>query len=217
MQPTEEFAEIIHSRLLKRDDPTASAELIGAYLELLFNRLERNPQFSQLSDKTLVSDAVTDTLLDYAENPERFDPKKSSLITYLTMAAKGDLLNLINKEQRRLQREKELVAQFKANRNTLQEDSTQDALQENHTYQKLMEQVLSEFPDALDRQLLPLILDRERKTAAYVEILGIQHKSQMEQTRIVKQHKDRINKRLQRLGVKINERTTQQRHDETSG
>lgn len=205
MQPIEEFAETIHSRLLQRDDPTASAELIGAYLEPLIDRLERNPHFRQLSDKTLISDAVTDALLDYAENPERFDPKKSSLITYLTMAARGDLLNLLNREQRRFQREKEIVAQFKANRNTLQEDSAQDVLQDDHTYQKLMEQVLSEFPDAIDRQLLPLILDRERKTAAYIEILGIQHKSQIEQTRLVKQHKDRIKKRLQRLGVKINE------------
>jgi hypothetical protein len=41
-----------------------------------------------------------------------------------------------------------------------------------------------------------------RKTAAYAEILGIQDRNTLEQRKLVKQHKDRLKKQLERLGAR---------------
>lgn len=203
-EPSEDFAEEIHQRLLARDDPTTASKLATAYLEVLVKRLRSKPRFGEIHDETLFYDAAADAILNYAENPASFEPCKSKLLTYLINSAEGDLLNALAKEKRKSKGRGRAVEQLTLDLSQSLE-SDEITIIEEGTTQKLMQQVLQEFPDPLDRQLLPLILDGERKTSAYAEILRIQDRDDVEQQRIVKQYKDRIKVRLKRLGGKINE------------
>ena len=202
LEPSEEFAEEIHQRLLAKD-PRAPSELAVNYLEILVERLRRATNLSGITDENLLYDAAIDAILNYAEKPSRFDPNKSKLMTYLVMSAKGDLKNLLAKEKRRKKSESKVVEQITLSlKYSLENDNLLST--DNDSSLGLMKQVLEEFSDPCDRQLLDLILDGERKTSAYAEILGIQDYNEIEQRRIVKRHKDRIKARLKRLGVHKN-------------
>jgi hypothetical protein len=58
--------------------------------------------------------------------------------------------------------------------------------------------VLGALDSETDRQLLELKLSGERKTGAFAKILAITHLPMAEQKKIVKQHKDRIDKIVRR-------------------
>lgn len=203
--PSAAFDSDIHERLLI-GDPIAPADLVTAYLEPLTHGLQRH--FSHVQDQHLIADAVTDTLLNYIENPTRFDPRKASLRQYLGMAARRDLLNALRKEQRRAGREQrtrqkmfaDAVALRARSGNVVQEDE-----EPGGTTQTLMPQAFKAITDSRDQKCLQLILDGERKTAAYAVILEIQDYPVAEQRKIVKRHKDRLKKRLERLGAKLRE------------
>ncbi len=207
MPLSKDFGEKVHQRLLQRD-PTAPSEVILAYLEALTRRLRQ--RFPDVKDETFIQDAVTDALFQYVQSPERFDPAKSSLPSYLTMAARGDLLNSLRREQRRAARQVplEAVAEATIPRNNLREDENPEASADRMAASRLMRCVLQEVSDPRDREILELMLAGERKTTRYAKVLQIEDRSEGEQRKIVKRHKDRLKKRLQRLGVRLREETT---------
>ncbi|MBI1884768.1 MAG: sigma-70 family RNA polymerase sigma factor [Chloroflexi bacterium] len=201
MPPTKDFGEEVHQRLLQ-GDPTAPSEVILTYLEPLIGRLRQ--RFPDVKDETIIRDAVTDALFQYVQSPGRFNPAKSSLASYLTMAARGDLLNALARERRRAARQVplETVAEAALARNTLEEsEDSSDSMAAS----PLMQAIPQEVSDPTDRELLEMILTGERKTARYAQALGIADRSETEQRKIVKRHKDRLKKRLRRLGVKLRE------------
>ncbi|HXG36822.1 MAG TPA: sigma factor [Dehalococcoidia bacterium] len=204
MPPTKDFGEEVHQRLLQ-GDPTAPAEVIIAYLEPLIRRLRR--RFPDVADETIIHDAATDALFQYVQSPGRFDPTKSSLTSYLTMAARGDVLNALARERRRATRQVplETVAEAALARNTLQESEDSS---ESMAASPLLQVILQEVSDPADRELLKMILTGERKTAPYARALGITDQSEAEQRKIVKRHKDRLKKRLRRLRVRLREQKT---------
>lgn len=209
MPLSKDFGEQVHQRLLQ-GDPTAPSEVNLAYLEPLTSRLRQ--RFSDVKDETIIQDAVTDALFQYVQSPERFDPAKSSLPNYLTMAARGDLLNALARERRRAARQVPLaaVAEAALPGNTLGEHETQgSAAEDRMAASQLMHHVLQQVPDPRDREMLKLMLAGERKTIRYAGLLQIDTRSEAEQRRIVKRHKDRLKKRLQRLGVRLREETTE--------
>jgi RNA polymerase sigma-70 factor (ECF subfamily) len=196
MPLSKDFGEQAHQRLLQ-GDPTAPSEVILAYLEPIARRLRQ--RFPGVEDETLIQDAVTDALFQYIQSPGRFDPTRSSLSSYLTMAARGDLLNALARERRRTARQVplEAVAEAALAGNTLGEDeSTGSAAYDRMAAPDLMQRVLQQVPDPVDREILQLMLAGERKTANYAGLLQIQDRSEAEQRRIVKRHKDRLKKRL---------------------
>jgi len=208
MPLSKDFGEQVHQRLLQ-GDPTAPSEVILAYLGPLTRRLRQ--RFPDVKDETLIQDAVTDALFRYVQSPGRFNPTKSSLSSYLTMAARGDLLNALARERRRSARQVpiETVAEAALPGNTLRGHEDVKALaEEGMTASPLMQRVLEKVPDPRDREMLKLMLAGERKTIRYAGLLQIEHRSEAEQRRIVKRHKDRLKKRLQRLGVRLREETT---------
>lgn len=102
----------------------------------------------------------------------------------------------------------EAVAESEVARYTWREPSPAEAVEQSEKRRgagELMEKVLETITDPRDRQLMRLILDGERKSAAYSAILGVQSLNILEQRRIVKQHKDRLTQRLRRLGAKLRE------------
>jgi RNA polymerase sigma-70 factor (ECF subfamily) len=205
MSLSREFGEGLHQRLLG-GDPIASSELVLAYLDPLIRRLGR--RFPTIADITIIHDAVTDALLQYVQFPQRFNPAKASLDGYLSMAARGDLLNALRKERRRMTRQVRLesVAERELRGNSLVERDNEDASSEALvSASQLMRRLQREISDPRDREVLQLMLEGERKTARFANALAIHNLSEGEQRRIVKRCKDRLTKRLQRLGVKLRE------------
>ncbi len=210
MSLSAELGYQIHQRLLE-GDPVASSELAVACLGVLVARMKA--RFPDISDETLIHDAAADAILSYAENPSAYNPAKSGLLTYLTMSARGDLLNALAKERRRRRRESslELVEQSPHVQNKLQEHTEHTPLEEQISldgtmYEGMLEKVHEAILAPQDQQLLLLLLDGVRETTPYSVILGIEGLDFREQQRIVKQHKDRLKKRLERLGVRLRER-----------
>lgn len=204
-----DFARHIHERLLS-GDPIASAELARAYLEPLVRHLRR--RHPEVNDETLLWDAATDAVLDYADNPSSFDPNMSGLFGYLKMASHRDLLNVLEKERRR--RTSERSASLRAvelspgGGKELQRDEDIESVgerteQDEQRSRQVMEKVYGALPDPRDRRMLELMMDEVRETEAFAEVLDIRDRGEAEQRRMVKRHKDRIKKRVQRLGLQL--------------
>ncbi len=200
----DDFEQEIHRRLLD-NDPTARSELAGKYLECLLDWLKH--KFPSV-DQELICNAATDTILDYTLYPSRFNPAKLSLFGYLKMSADRDLRNLLEKEKRKTEHQQKLVEKILHEVVKPSIDSHKDLLEDSEalipeeygTNQDVIKQIIEEeFPTVIDRKLLQLILDGERRTSVYAEVLGIQDQDDVKQRRSVKQHKDRIKKRLERL------------------
>jgi len=199
------FEYSIHQRLLKKD-PIAPSELVENYIESLVLKLGR--RFPNLGDPHFVHDAAADALLNYAQHPERFNPEKGKLFPYLLMSARGDLINRLKSEGRRRQREVHIenVELQPDLRNISSEQSENIELPPGLSMVDIESQIEQIINNQTDRTLLELILDGERRTECYAEVLGITNLNMKEQRRQVKRAKDRLTKRLQRLGRKFHER-----------
>lgn len=209
----DEFGRTIHQRLLA-NDPIASEELCSRWLEPLVDELSRAfPEVARRDDQT-IWDAAIEALFNYVRNPGIFRPDRSSLRTFLFFAARGDLLNALQRQRHRDARERPVavVEDLAQSRNDPQkvsevDRSLEDAVLEQTEWDAYWPALTQHFPDERDRQLVALMLDGERKTERYAELLGLGHLARSDQQREVKRHKDRIGKRLRRLGEKLRERS----------
>jgi RNA polymerase sigma-70 factor, ECF subfamily len=201
--PDEEFERDLHRRLLD-GDAVAPAVLTMNYLGPIVQRLRTTSP--GVGDDTLIQDAATDAILNYAERPTQFDPARSKLFSYLVMAARGDLRNALAKQRRRERREvlHDRVEDLPLVRN-LEQGESEPALGTGETvsFEEVRRAVQAVITDATDRRLVELMLDGERRTGAFAKVLGIAHLADEQQRRMVKRHKDRLKKRLERLGVKL--------------
>ena len=87
-----------HQRVLARDDPIAFAALAEWLYKPLVQDVYKRAGVN--ADPMFVEEAVGQALLDYHDTPERYDPKRASLRSYLVMAAYRDFQNARAKEQR---------------------------------------------------------------------------------------------------------------------
>lgn len=206
--PTSDDWYVAIHRRLAANDPTASAELAEAVLGALVKTVERRVPHCRDSD--LVFDAAEDALVDYMKNPGKFDPTKQSLRSYLSMAATRDLLNSVAKRQRRSAREKLVgdveLAAHAGNKELWVLASPAPSAEQALFAEELWQMVEQSFTDPRDRRVLGLMLDGEHSTQPFAAILGIGQEPLATQRRAVKQRKDRILKRLKRLGDEIRER-----------
>lgn len=190
--PDKDWCVEAHRRLVS-SDPTASSELCKAILPALIGWLHAK---GRTSEKELIRDAATDALLDYIKSPEKWKPESGTLVSYMCMAADRDLLNALEKLQRRRRREL-LIADVEDeafDRNVLPEaEYPADSL-------VVLLSILDRHVTAeTDRRLLALMLKGERSTAKFAEVLGILNLPKEERARKVKQHKDRLKKVVERL------------------
>lgn len=163
--------------------------------------------FSRL-DSGQIEDAATDVILKYVEKPDAYHPEKASLLGYLQMAVRGDLLNLVDR-QRRGPRvlSFDFVGNDENSRNNGQR-VVDRALVERTDFladdsQKELEMRLAEIlPDPRDREVLRLMADGKRATADFVVVLGIERLCPKEQQDVVRRAKDRIRLRLRRSGLR---------------
>src|SRR5579875_2035551 len=84
------LGEELHS-LLVGGDETASSRIAETFLPLIVIALRHDCGAGL--DEHLIITAAHDALLTYFSQPARFDSNRASLLTYLRLCARGDLLN----------------------------------------------------------------------------------------------------------------------------
>src|SRR5260370_31951620 len=86
-----------HRRILARNDPIAFAALA----EWLYHPLVQDvyKRAGTNADAVLVEEAVGQALLDYHDTPERYNPNRAGLRSYLVMATYPDFHNAHAKKQ----------------------------------------------------------------------------------------------------------------------
>ena len=130
------------------------------------------------------------------------------------MSSHGDLVNALAREK--LRRASERSASNKAVEfqsggwNRLHEDEGieqigQHSDQDRVRSEEVMRKVYGAVPDVRDQQVLELMMDGIRATEAYTRVLGINDPDVKQQRKAVKRHKDRIKKRITRLGLSVYE------------
>jgi len=201
--------QITHTfQRLLAGEPDASADLIELLLEPLIAELRRS--FPQFPDRDLLSDVVTDSLLKFVQDPARYNADKRGLWGFLTMDARGDLLNLLRAERRRHGREIRFdpVAHDLPDGNSDIEEAivrklVPAGLPDGVESEALMQQLRTEVSDEGDWHVLMLMAQGEKATAVFASALGILDRPFVEQQKLVKRAKDRLRVRLKRWGVEI--------------
>ncbi len=190
--PDKDWCSQTHSRLVS-GDATAPAELYTAIFPSLVAFLLSK---GRTRDRELAVDAATDAVTAYLKRPHLWDSSKATLVSYLCMAADRDLLNLLEKKARRERFEvlaDDVEVEPPSRNVTGDEEGNRDSL--NAALSELGGKLKSER----DVEFVTLMLAGERSTRRFAAILRIEDEPQEAQARIVKQHKDRLKKVLQRL------------------
>jgi RNA polymerase sigma factor (sigma-70 family) len=187
----------LHARLLSGNDPTASSDLFLHYLEPVHAYLRR--AFPQ-TDEADTFDVATDLLLALPKHPERYDPDRSSLLAYLKMAVRGDLLNRLRtiSRQRRTVLSLEDVALRAGWRNRMVQAASDPADTLADAEMNRQVRWLCEQFEGLDREVVELMATGERRTERYAVILRLTDQPPSVQRREVKRIKDRQRKKMQR-------------------
>ncbi|MCO6490187.1 MAG: hypothetical protein J5I98_17370 [Phaeodactylibacter sp.] len=176
-------------------DPTALSELFMLCYEPLIARLKKQ---YLTTDEDEIREIAFQSIERFAEAPQKFDPQKKTLLGYLVMDAAGDLKNSLNRKG------------YKKNWTVLVEDWTSHG---NRTIEETsnpemeteaIEQYLSKLReltlDHTDFIIAKMMEMGVRSTEEFAKALKIEHLSREEQRSVVKRHKDRIGKHLQRKG-----------------
>ncbi|MBI1763824.1 MAG: hypothetical protein HYR56_20560 [Acidobacteria bacterium] len=192
-----ELGERLHQRLRDGRDSRVSAEIAERFLPPLAQLLRRH--FARLPDPQLIESAAIDALLHYFAHPEKFDPAKGSLLGYLRLDATRDLLNLLARQKKVVELQQPLP-EYDVLDKAASDPETQLLAQAT----PLVRLVRACVTDPVDRELLELMTDGVRETAAYAAVLGIANRPARAQEKLVKRHKDRLKKMLRRAWQRHN-------------
>ncbi len=188
----------LHERLLRRD-PTAPSELAERCLAPLVDALRRS--FVSSVDQVMLEDAAIEMILKLGERPEKYDPERGSLASYLRMAARRDVLNDLESERRRNRHLAPLEdVELRSSARNLPWASTRDpaeALVDKLGHERVGR--LREQFEGSELEMVDLLVDGERRTEVYADVLGLRDLPWEEQVREVKRAKDRLKKRMKRL------------------
>jgi DNA-binding CsgD family transcriptional regulator len=197
---------VLHQALIN-GDAAAPARLAETLVPIL--RAKLGPLNAKLTDPQIVESAIGQSVATYLKWPERWNPSRGPLASYLAMDAEGDVKNelakrrpeiahgdvgdgafveLASREGNRVVEEEALDAVDPFDRSPAQVDAARELLRQ-----------LS----PRDRELAQLVVDGVRSYAAWADILGIGHLPLEVQKREVKRQKDRIKKKLERMGEHI--------------
>jgi RNA polymerase sigma factor (sigma-70 family) len=189
-------------RGLQTSDAVTPSDVCAAYVEPLLGWLTDG--FPRVDPHLLLA-AANEALFAYVQHPERYDTGRGDLAAYLRMAARGDLLNALRREQRHHRgRVAWLAVELDEERGNLSGREEEPPLPLQHDEEAAeRERLLRAVAEDLtppERRVLELMLAGERRTPAYAEALGITGLPPKDQEREVKRVKDRIKKRLERGG-----------------
>jgi RNA polymerase sigma-70 factor (ECF subfamily) len=190
--PSPEEEMLLHQRLLVHD-PLAYRDVFHMYMERIARELEK-----QGYDIDVARDAAIDTVLAYREKPERYDRRKVHLFTYIMGVARHKAMDRWRSAQAEAKREKKQSDVELALR------TPKDPLDQMETYVRASQAAdLVEEEGALSEQdeaFLRHLLMGESSTEELARVLGLPPMSREAQQLEVKRHRDRLMKRLGRIG-----------------
>ncbi len=185
---------VLHQRLLE-GDPLAYGEVFAMYMERLATKLEQTGY-----DVDVARDAALEAVLAYRAKPERYDPRKVHLFTYIMGVAKHKAVDRWRSLQAEGQREK------KQGDVELLRRTPKDSMEQMETYVRVRQLVdlLEEggLLDERDQAVLRLFLIEEKSTDEVAKVLRLPPMSKEDRQREAKRHRDRLMKLLERFGKK---------------
>ena len=141
--------------------------------------------------------------MNICRNPKKFNPQKSSLKTFLFLDVKGDIINAIEKKNRKKNSAENNLVELDNNYRNIDLETETEELEINYTKlsEKLAAYFATIFAKERDQKLAWMIkVEKNRETKKYCQLLGIKQLDSREQEDLVKKHKDRINVQLKRSG-----------------
>ena len=185
-----------HQRILARDDPIAFAALA----EWLYNPLVQDvrKRAGINADPVLVEEAVGEALLNYHDAPEKYDPSRISLRSYLIMAAYRDFQNAWIKENRQTKYQISLFDPAFQKSEIAGSQETAEVIEHELRVEELWKLIDEIFPDSTERRIVTLILNKVRSLEPYAQALGLSDVSHDDQLRQIRLVKYRITRRLRR-------------------
>jgi RNA polymerase sigma-70 factor (ECF subfamily) len=182
----------LHERVLQ-GDPVVPVDIYRAFmppiLKILESEMSCNPEDAH--------DSAIDAVLSYLRTPERYDPHRARLSTYLTQAAKKRAMDRRRSTEARSRREHDFAGVVE-----VQARPPKEVL-EKFVEARLAAQRLDGLGlDEREREFLRLVIQGERSTGMLAKVLGLDSLPEDEQRREVKRHRDRLMKMLERLGKK---------------
>ena len=189
------LGEQLHTQLLAGTSPVVTSKIAEVFMPMVSRSLGK--RFNNLHDSQLIDSSVIDALMDYFNNPERFDPARASLYTYLCLRGKKFLLDTLAQQKSRLDIEK--IVEVHSAESVYKDEVDQETLLVQHEVNtQTMEQLSKVLRDPVDFKIVLLMMDGVRHTSCYADLLGISDLQVDEQTKIVKRSKDRLKKIIQR-------------------
>ncbi len=185
-----------HQRILARDDPIAFAALAEWLYSPLVEDVYRRSGTN--ADAALVEEAVGEALLDYHDAPERYDPSRASLRSYLVMAAYRDFQNAQAREHRVKRHQVSLFDPALAEQDVVGSQGTAEEVESQLHVEELWQLINEIFPDPTERRIVTLIINKVRSPEPYVSVLGLSDLPNEERLRQIRLVKYRITRRLRR-------------------
>ncbi len=194
-----------HQRILARDDPIAFAALADWLYNPLVQDVRKRAGLN--ADPVLVEEAVGEALLVYHDAPERYDPSRASLRSYLAMAAYRDFQNARAKEDRLAEHQISIFDPAFHEGDRVGSQETVEAIEHELQVEELWKLIDEIFPDPTERRIVTLILNKVRSPEPYAQALGLGDLPNDERLRQIRLVKYRITRRLHRRMAQQLERT----------
>jgi RNA polymerase sigma-70 factor, ECF subfamily len=175
-------------------DPTAWSRAFTTLLDPLVYWL--GFKWPDLRDSERMHDFAVDSIMSYLQAPDRYEPAKSSLLTYLRMDAHGDLLNDHARLERARAAERQVAVEIVDEQ---RKGATDEHPSDREPPLMTLAQIREAFPDDRDRHAVLLLIADERSTKAFAEIWDVADLPPDQQFLAVKRNKDRIKARIRRL------------------
>jgi hypothetical protein len=192
-----------HHRLLD-GDPVARADLYELLLDPLVQALRR--RWPEASWAETVKDTAVDALVQHIRAPERYDPARASLLGWLVWQANADLINVYRSAQRQFERNVETLSQLRTDTDDAEQSLDKvGGLSDRYPVLEdsgIWARIRVAFPDRRERELIwRCWVEDERSTEVAATVLELTDLPAAEQQQQVKKVKDRIKKKLQRMGL----------------
>lgn len=200
----QERALKVHQRLL-RSDPVAPADAAELLLDPVVAHLQY--KWPDIVYTDACRDAAVDVLVTYLADPSRYQPTRSSLVGWLVMQAHRDLVNDYDSRPKRFERLWLVESALPVDPDTGETPRLDEQVASFDTVSEIdgssaLAAVREAFPDEHDRRLIWLMcIEENHSTEAAAEVLEITDLPLAQRTAQVKRRKDRIMRRLRRLGL----------------
>lgn len=185
-----------HQRICARGDPTAFAEFAEWFYAPLVQDVRSRSGAN--ADPALIEEAVAEALLDYHDAPERYDPSRASLRSYLVMAAYRDFQNAQARERRVTRQQISLFDPALQEQDVMGSPGTAEEVESQLRVEELWQLINEIFPDPTERRIVTLIINKVRSPEPYVSVLGLSDLPNEERLRQIRLVRYRLIRRLRR-------------------